>query len=386
MGLTFSSCNDYDWDKDNTTTLTAINITSTDENIALEASTIDFAKEDGRSVELKWDRVKAADLSAVYYEVWFYTADEDEPFHKEKTERNQHSNFLTLYEKQLNIIAERAGIAQEKTGTIKWKVFASNGVIRELSEDFKSLTITRPKGFAYVPSELYLMGSGTSAGDDPSKAILMKKNLIFDRNTRVFLDTITGGFDAFVSLGEGNVYLMEKVSDTRFRYFSVSNGALSDGKSEIATIEKGKMHRVSVNFRKETAHYAAIEEVGVWYSGTNSLLGVMTQADETRPVWNLEKYFEVVNRDYRYKFRLKEKNENGDSSYSFWGPDAKTVNSQGSTTEAWYFYAVEVDNSQSDYCYKFNNLEGLHDKKTLNITFNLSSSLQAYTHSIAVIK
>src|SRR6476660_7974575 len=74
------------------------------------------------SVVFEWDQAKAEDGSLVMYEVAFDKANGDfsTPVYKMSSDGNGVQNKLTLSHKDLNRIANFAGIQSLETGKLKW--------------------------------------------------------------------------------------------------------------------------------------------------------------------------------------------------------------------------------------------------------------------------
>ncbi len=371
-----TSCYDFDWNFDHETTLSKIEIISSEQSVDITVNYTDSTTNLGREIRLEWDASKAADHSKVFYEVLFYNNSQslDSPFYKMITGFGQIENFLILNEKELNIIAEKAGIPQKKSGSIIWKVRASNGINELFSANYQTINISRPDGFAYYPDKMLI--EGAAIGTDMS--LELKKSGQKE----------AGEYELFFYLAEGNFYLTEKGSERRF-YISqdgkISELFGSDKESLTNTpITTNKIHRLKVNFKKSTATIVAIESVGVWYSGTNSVLGEMQQENEKVPYWSLVKKLELISvggfPDYRYKFRIDQKNMKGENSFSFWGYSSLTAPNQGENTQSNYFYLYEVDSSQSNYCFKFSRTD--HDQHELKIDADFRPETDYFKHSI----
>ncbi|MDR0540925.1 MAG: hypothetical protein LBH19_01795 [Dysgonamonadaceae bacterium] len=375
-----TSCYNYDWDVKHETSLSAFSISTPDLQKTIEVNYADSAANFGSETRLEWGKCASADFSKVFYEVQFYNAGSpDVIIHKQITGYGQIENFLVLNEKDLNIIAEKAGIAPNSTGDVQWKVRAANGVNEIFSDNSKMLTVTRPAGFAYYPEKM--MATGVAVGEK-----VMELKQIQSK------DKYTGEYELFLYLSDGQFYLTEKGSDRRF-YIS-ADGVLKElfGEEKQSlvnnSITAGKIHRVKINLKTATAVFVAVEAVDVWYSGTNDILGSLQQSDVQIPYWTLTQPVELVGEgaatDYRYKFRLTQKNMAGQQSSSFWGYSAITAPNQSVTSQLSYFYLYEVDDSQSNYCYKFSRTD--HNRHTLKIDVDFRPETEQFTHRITVVE
>lgn len=163
--LTLSSCSNFDWDDNSETTLSAFSVEGAPMNVTVTSEN----KEELQ--KLKWEKSHAGNYSMVFYKIQFSSAEDfSQVFYTVETKSIGSENFMELTNDELNQIAEKAGIGQSTTGTIYWKVRASNGINAIESSNSGKIVITRPLGYAYNPSELYLMGTATAAGDDLYKS------------------------------------------------------------------------------------------------------------------------------------------------------------------------------------------------------------------------
>ncbi|MDR1683307.1 MAG: SusE domain-containing protein [Candidatus Symbiothrix sp.] len=380
-----TSCYNYDWDAEHKTSLTAFSISTPDLQTAITVNYADSTTNFGSETRLEWEKSKSADFSKVFYEVCFYNSENLETsFFKQITGFGQIDNFLVLTEKDLNIIAEKAGIAQNSTGDVYWQVRASNGINEVFSDNRKKLSISRPAGFAYYPEKILTAGGAVGNG----KELEMKRIQQKVGNEYIY----TGEYELFLYLSDGNFYLTEKDSDRRF-YLSADGGLkelFGEEKQSLAnaSITAGKIHRVKINLKNVTAVFVAVEAIDVWYSGENDILGTLQQSNAQVPYWTLTQHVELAGSgaaiDYRYKFRITQKDMAGEQSSSFWGYSAIIAPNQSANSQASYFYLYEVDNSQSDYCYKFNRTD--HNQHTLKIDVDFRPEIEQFTHKVTVVE
>lgn len=372
-----SSCYKYDWDISHETALSGFNLSSDDQNLTIAVNYADSTGNFGHKIQLDWTVSTAEDYSKVFYDVLFYnTQDMTTPVYKAASGFGKTENFLLLNEKELNIIAEKAGIPQLGTGDIRWKVMASNGISELMTNEYKTITISRPAGFAYYPEQLIVAGDAVQSGQSAALRRIVQN------------DNYTGEYEAFLYLSEGSFYLTEKGSNRRFHI--TQDDALqelfgNDRESLVNTpILPGKIHRIKINFRTSDVTVAAIESVGIWYSGINDVLAELQQEDPTIPYWSHTGKLELVNDgalpDYRYKFRIAQKNIKGEDTFSFWGYNAASAPNQSETSLPSYFRLYEVDNSQSNYCYKFSRSG--QDQFNLKIDVDFRPEAEFFRHYI----
>ena len=359
MLLVLCSCSDFDWDDNHYTTLSDFQITSTDATIVIAEDKSNI----NETTEFNWTASKAADYTTVFYKILFSTStDFSDPIYQVETGKLSTMNTTEITNNQLNIIAEKAGIAPKGTGVIYWTVIASNGIVKNLSQDVRTITITRPSGFAYNPEKIQLAGKG------------------LDRINMKMLDD--GIFEAFIYLQDGDYTFYEK-GDKNGRHFGIVNGVLTEGAS-FATVKDNKLHHVVINFNDASASITTVNEMALWYSAANDVVAVMTEAADHTAQWSVNYLFVPQNNDFRYKFRITEELPDGSTQQSFYGYSTSNATNQTATTAAKYFYLFKENGmSQSNYCFKFNN-RGLHANKNLTIDVDMRPEVENYTHSVTV--
>jgi tRNA(Leu) C34 or U34 (ribose-2'-O)-methylase TrmL len=376
-----SSCYDYDWKFDHETTLSDFNITSADNTMNMTVNYADSTNNAGRQIQLDWTMSAAGDYSKVFYEVLFYRPqDLSTPVYKIASGLGQTRNYVVLNERDLNVVAEKAGIPQSAGGDVIWKVRASNGVSELITDEYKTISITRPAGFAYYPEKIVVAGTAVNA----EKPIVLKRIMQGEN--------FTGEYESFFYLGEGNFYLTEKGTDRRL--YITQEGELKElfgtEKETLvnAPVTNNKIHRIKINLKKSIAITVSIESVGLWYSGINDVMAELQQEDIQIPYWSHTRKLELVSSgalsDYRYKFRISQKNMKGENSVSFWGYSSISAPNQSETSLPAYFRLYEVDSSQSNYCYKFSRSG--HDQINLKIDVDFRPEADFFRHYITVIK
>src|SRR6187549_514707 len=105
------------------------------------------------SVVFEWEQSKAEDGTLVLYEVAFdkESGDFSSPVYKLVSDSKGLENSLTLSHKDLNKIANFAGIPSLGTGKLKWTVLASKGINVIQAEAARNIEVERPAGFAEIP-------------------------------------------------------------------------------------------------------------------------------------------------------------------------------------------------------------------------------------------
>lgn len=357
--IVFSACSNFDWEDNHNTTLSDFRIMTQDTTIVINQDHSNINDD----ADFTWSKSKAGDNTAVFYKILFSTTDDfSNPIYEVETENLSTYNEAHVSFKTLNIIAEQAGIEQGKTGILKWTVRASNGVVQKKISDIRSITLTRPTGFAYNPDKIILKCKGT---DD----VVLKK-----------IDD--GIFEAFTNMVSGTYSLYESGSKIG-RHFGIDHSVLSEN-GDFLPVKSGINH-IYINFNTAQAQIAYVQGIGLWYSGINDVVAVMAPTGNMA-LWTTTYQFNALNQDYRYKFRITEELNTGTTQQSFYGYARQSATNQTATTADNYFYLFKENGlSQSDYCFKFNN-RGLHDGKTLKITIDLRPSTVNYTHSVIVVQ
>lgn len=360
-GAAMTSCTDFEWHDDHETTLTEFDIVS--EDVPAVVINADKSNLDD-SYTLSWSASTAGDYTQVFYKVVFsIDGDFSNPAYELEPEQMGVANTLTLSNRSINIAAERAGIKQGATGTLKWTVRATNGVAMRMCNSVKTITVTRPTGFAYNPEGVTLKGEGINP-----IATLRKGD---------------GEFEIFALLNGGEYRLTEDGSAIG-RYFGINGNELTED-ATFKAVTPGAIHHIKFNFNDATASVKAVKEVGLWYSAANDVVAVMQQAADKSAVWSTDYEFNAVKNDYRYKFRMTEADGAGVESNVFYGYSSAVAGFQNSSSPTTYFYLfAEPGESQSSYCFRFNNT-GLHGGKTLRITADFTGADGNFFHKVEVL-
>ena len=97
------------------------------------------------SVFFEWSSSLAADGNSPQYEVVFDKADGNfsNPIYRTVSDDMGTRNYATISHKVLDKVAQLAGIEMGATGTVKWTVMSSRGIVNMLSSQVRTLEITR---------------------------------------------------------------------------------------------------------------------------------------------------------------------------------------------------------------------------------------------------
>lgn len=323
------------------------------------------------SVGFEWDHSKAADGALVMYEVAFDKegGDFSAPVYKIASDGNGVQNRLTLSHKDLNRIANMAGIESLATGKLLWKVIAYKGTNSKPSELVRTIEVERPAGFAEIPNEVFITGDATEAGDDVANAIKLKS-------------TGPGVFEIYTSLKPGSYKFVNRTTGTITSY-QVEGAFLKEGDAVASPADAEKVYRLELDFNNAAFRITEITGLGFWFAPNNTIQAELEYVGNgTFQALDVPIEFkqEGWGRDERYKFRMDLKAEDGTTFQEDWG----SVNRDNSrptagTPLAWYnIYKQDV--SQWDYNFKFMDAA---DMSNVDMKVNFKND-DAYNHEIII--
>jgi hypothetical protein len=321
------------------------------------------------SVVFEWEQSKAADGSLVLYEVAFdkESGDFSAPVYKLVSDSKGLENFLTLSHKDLNKIANLAGIPSLSTGKLKWTVLASKGVNVKQSEVVRNIEVERPAGFAEIPADLYLTGDATEGGADLANAIKFKQ-------------TASGVFELYTSLQEGTYELVDRLADTR-KSFSI-DGALIKEAGSTTVAGDAKVYRIRLDFNNAAANVVEVTKAELWFAPDGVFWfdlpyagGSVWQATDVPVVFRQEGW----GRDERYKFRFTF-NDGGVEKFEWFGSANSDNSRPTSTTPPAFWFMLPVNDTRWDFSFKF---DGEADNKTTDVKIIFKAE-SPYTHQVIV--
>lgn len=274
-----------------------------------------YSPADGKGVELlasasaslffEWEASKAEDSGAPLYEVVFDLEDGNfsNPVYRIVSDDMGTKSHATISHKDLNKIWSMAGIEGGKTGTLKWTVISSRGLNSIAAKESRLLTVTRLKGFAELPSQLFITGEGTEAGTDLSQAI-------------AFSSPAQGEYEIFTRLEAGKTYkfIDNKNAETSTSYY-ISNGEIKVGEG-VTSVEDGGIYCISLDFNVASSALTKITKFGLYYCWDGKITKELNYAG--KGVWNTKGVI-YTSGDDRYKFQM-DMVANGASKTQFWGP------------------------------------------------------------------
>lgn len=317
------------------------------------------------TVLFKWEPASTDDGGVILYEIAFdkESGDFSKPVFKAVSDGGGVKPQLTISHKDLNKIANAAGIGSSTTGKMKWTVIASKGTNAKPASASRMLQVQRPAGFAENPVDLYITGTATESGTDLTKAMKLRK-------------TEDGVFEIYTSLKEGSYMLTDKNADGG-RMFYVDNGIIKEGNSPVAISGAAKAYRLNYDFTSATAKSVAINSVGLYMSAYGTEIGTANYVGNgvfQAPDIAVEFFQFSWGRDERYKFVIHTATGN-----EYMG-STNANNDQPAGKPASYFYLVPVTNSQWDNTYKF---DPSADRKHIKVDVMFQPT--AYTHKVTVI-
>lgn len=323
------------------------------------------------AVGFEWEQAKAEDGSLVMYEVAFdkESGDFSTPVYKMTSDGNGVQNKLTLSHKDLNRIANMAGIKSLETGKIKWTVLASKGTNVLKSSLVRTIEVERPAGFAEIPTEVFLTGDGTEAGANASSAIQMKS-------------TSPGVFEIYTSLKPGNYGFVNKKTAGATAY-QIQGTFLKEG-GVVATPATGdQVYRIELDFNNAAVKINEITKVGYWFAPRGAIeaelayVGGGTFKAADVPIAFKQ---EGWGRDERYKFRMTLKGTDGAAFTEDWGSINRDNSRPGATTPAAWYNIYKQDESWWDYTFKFASEA---DGKNADLILNFKPDA-AYNHQVVI--
>jgi hypothetical protein len=333
-----------------------------------------YAPDDGRNVILQaagsatlyfeWEKAVAEDNGVVYYDVLFDKPDGDfsNPVFVVPADNNGTSTGSSITHKVLNKIGKLAGIAAAKEGKLKWTIATSRGLTRVVSENVRTINITRTSG-TEAPDALFLTGEGTEGGSSLAQALTVK--------------ALPGGneFEIYTKLLAGKKYVFVDSKTNVSRSFSVNtNGTTFNESTNGATVAKDGVYKIALDFSTASITLQEITKLE-FFMCTPQKRETLTY--QGKGVWRVN---DIVP-DFTTNW--------SDDRYFFWmtmgGAEQKIGstnkdNQPPATTTGSYFNLVfyPTDKSQWDYSFKFPN----RSVKKCSIVVSFSSEAANYTHEI----
>ncbi len=318
------------------------------------------------SLNLSWEPGKAKDGGLVLYEVIFDEegGDFSQPVLTFLSDNKGVSPQLTLSHKNLNKIANAAGIQALTTGKVKWTVAASKGANVAKTTMFRTLSLERPMGFAEIPTEVYLTGTATEGGTEISNSLPLK--MIEE-----------GVFEIYTSLKPGSYQLINKKDASATKFF-IENNIIKEGDQGTDVTGSEKVYRLTFDFNSATSTAVEIKAMEIYMSAYNTTIGSLQYAGNS--TWTASQVPVVFypfswGRDERYKFKITTS-----EGVEYWGSqNVNNVTPVGAPAS--YFYLIPVTSAQWDNTYKFNPAAD-NNKVNVEVSFKANGN---YTHKVTTL-
>lgn len=317
------------------------------------------------TLDLSWEPGRAMDGGLVLYEVLFDVEGGDftQPLFNYLSDSRGAAPQLSLSHKNLNMIANAAGIEALATGKVIWTVVASKGANVVKTPMHRVLSLERPMGFAVIPSELYLTGSATEGGTEIANALPFK-------------ELEEGVFEIYTSLKPGSYQLLDKKDAGATKYY-VEDNIIREGE-EGTPVSEEKVFRLVYDFNSATSTVVEIQALDIFMSAYNTSIGSLQYTGNGTWVANqvpVTFYPFDWGRDERYKFRMTTS-----EGVEYWG--SQNVNNGSPVgASASYFHLVPVPSAQWDYTYKFNPAA---DNNQINVEVSFKPT-ENYTHKVTTL-
>lgn len=299
---------------------------------------------------------------------------------------------LSLSHAMLDSIAVETGIPAKKSGMVKWAVDAITGA-DTITSIAGSIILKRPTSLGTIPTDLYIYGTATTAGNNPENAIRFHK--ISD-----------GNFDLFTTLKPGMFTIANEASANAVTYF-ISEEELFLGDQTMEYDAEEKLNLLQVNFQSTEARAVEVLAIEVIIPANGNTLTTLT--DQGNNLYSASgvvfDFLEPGGPDSpdwltwveeRYRFRMMTTGGNifygsymDASMFGVYIPDMTpfSMRPDGEQPNGYYnVYAIPSDiDNYSDWagCYKFPTVA---DGNPIDITLNLDPGQPIFTHSVALTK
>lgn len=339
LSLLLGACDKDYWPHSIETSITKVTTAAPANNLSLALDPLSNAV-----VRFEWSAAKTGNHTPVYYKILFDKegGNFSQPIYSFTSASQGTKTNLTITHRDLNKVASKAGIKALEKGKVIWTVVASNGVNSDTSADKKVMELERPIGFAENPVEVYLTGSATETGTEAGKALRLKK-------------LSDGVFEIYTALDVGTYHFIDGKTGTPIS-FAIEGTLIKLGTEGASPATTRTPYRINLDFNTATARLTEIVEVGLWFAAYNQVTNVLAydgggiwKAGDIPIVFKQESW----GKDDRYKFRVVEKDANGDTKNVFQASVKKDNNKPTGSTAADYWYFKSNDPSQWDYTYKF---------------------------------
>ena len=348
-----------------------------------------YAPDDAKSIKLQpatsaallfeWESAKAEDGTLVQYEVVFDKegGDFSNPIFKKVSDGNGVQTTLTMSHKELNKIANLAGIGSLETGILKWTIFSFKGQNSKKADQARAISVERPAGFSEIPADVYITGSATEAGANLSDAIKMTA-------------TANGVFEVFTKLKAGTYHFVDKKSGTP-NSFSIQGTAIKEGGENTQANEK--IYRIRLDFNNAANEVTEITKVGLympagWANNNVYIIGNLDyKGNGTWEVLNLPiKFLNPGWPEERYKFQFDTKDAGGVAGSEFYGsinPDNNRPDDPNTPLSYFKLMPQPANAPYIDWSYTYKFASAL-DGKNCDVRLFLNSDVEFYYHETKI--
>ena len=348
-----------------------------------------YAPDDAKSIKLQpatsaallfeWESAKAEDGTLVQYEVVFDKegGDFSNPIFKKVSDGNGVQTTLTMSHKELNKIANLAGIGSLETGILKWTIFSFKGQNSKKADQVREISVERPAGFSEIPADVYITGGATEAGANLSNAIKMTA-------------TSNGVFEVFTKLKAGTYHFVDKNSGTPHS-FSIQGTAIKEGGENTQADEK--IYRIRLDFNNAANEVTEITKVGIympagWANNNVYIIGNLDyKGNGTWEVLNLPiKFLNPGWPEERYKFQFDTKDAGGVAGSEFYGsinPDNNRPDDPNTPLSYFKLMPQPANAPYIDWSYTYKFASAV-DGKNCDVRLFLNSNVEFYYHEIKI--
>lgn len=336
----------------------------------------------------EWSKSESYYGGVVLYEVVFdeVNGDFSTPLATMLSSAAGGNNYLSLTPKQLISLAKTAGIGIDSEGTIKWKVYASQGGERKATTQEYMLSIKRPSGISDLPNDLYAFGDGFEA-----------KTL---ETAMKFKQIEEGVFEIYASLTDGSIHFSNATGEEKIYYALDSENKLTEAETETAipVTGTGKAYRIVVDFNLLKINYTEIQSIKMirtWQYNLGDLTYVGNHKFEVKNI-ALPYYYDWGYPEERYRFIVA--TNKGSETWGSYHNDAMN----GSNIPGLTAFNTQPDGRQPSEYYNVYNLANIPSPgqsadwigmyklplgsvdKIADVIIDMSPSLTNYKHSVIV--
>lgn len=299
---------------------------------------------------------------------------------------------LSLSHTMLDSIAIKVGIPAKRSGIVRWAVDA---IVEQdtITSIAGRIELRRPTSLGTVPTELYIYGTATEAGNNPEQAIR-------------FHSISDGYFDLFATLKNGTYKIVNAQSAEAVSYF-ISDGELFLGDQEMEYASEESWNLLQIDFNSAEALTVEILAIEVIIPANENIIATLShQGNNLFTASNVVFDFLVPGGpdspewltwvEERYRFRLVTTGGNifygsylDASMFGVYIPDMTPFAQRPDGEEPPQYnnvYAIPFTiGNYEDWagCYKFPTVA---DGNPVNISLNLDPDQSVYVHSVVLVQ